>query len=81
LADFFEGFIPLLIYRRLKLKPAGLKKPSLTYGLTLLLVADMVVSAVATVFTFPEVSLFTFASGISVLGLQAAVEDHKTWLS
>jgi hypothetical protein len=81
LADFFEGFIPLLIYRRLKLKPAGLKKPSLTYGLTVLLVVDMVVSGVATVFVFPEVFIFTFVAGIGVLGVQAAVENHKTRLT
>jgi hypothetical protein len=81
LADFFEGLIPLLIYRRLKLKPAGLKKPSLTYGLAALLVADLVVSAVATVFTFPEIFIVTFIAGIGVLGLQAAVEDRKTWLT
>jgi hypothetical protein len=81
LADFFEGFIPLLIYRRLKLKPAGLKKPSLTYGLTVLLVVDMVVSGVATVFVFPEVFIFTFVAGICVLGVQVSVEDRKTWLT
>jgi hypothetical protein len=81
LADFFEGFIPLLIYRRLKLKPAGLKKPNLTYGLTVLLVVNMVVSEVATVFVFPEVFIFTFVAGICVLGVQASVEDRKTWLT
>ena len=80
LADFFEGFVPLLIYRKLKLKPAGLKKPSLTYGLTALLVIDMVISAAATIFTLPEVFVFTFVAGIAILMLQAAVEDRKTWI-
>jgi hypothetical protein len=37
LADFFEGFVPLLIYRSLKTKPAfELKHPKLTYGSNLL---------------------------------------------
>ena len=31
LADFFEGFVPLLIYRRLKMKPTSeLKRPKVT---------------------------------------------------
>jgi hypothetical protein len=81
LADFFEGFIPLLIYRRLKLKPAGLKKPKLTYGLTAFLAADMVISAAATVFTLPSVFVFTFVAGIGALSLQASIEDHWTWLT
>jgi hypothetical protein len=81
LADFFEGFIPLLIYRRLKLKPAGLKRPSLTYGLTVLLAVDLGISAVATVFVFPEVFILTFIVGIAILSLQAALEDRKTWLT
>ena len=81
LADFFEGFVPLLIYRRLKLKPAALKKPRLTYGLTAFLVIDMIIAAAATIFTLPEVFVFTFVAGITVLGLQAAIEDRKTWLT
>ena len=63
------------------MKPAKLKKPNLTYGLTAFLAVDMLVSAVATVFTFPEVFIFTFVAGIAVLGLQAAIEDRKTWLT
>ncbi|MCW4011227.1 MAG: hypothetical protein NWF05_11535 [Candidatus Bathyarchaeota archaeon] len=81
LADFFEGFIPLLIYRKLKMKPSGLKKPHLTYGLTAILALDLVVAAAATIFTFPEVFVLTFVVGIAVLVVQAAVEDHKTWLT
>ena len=80
LADFFEGFVPLLIYRKLKLKPATIKKPHLTYGLTAFLVIDMVIAAFATIYTLPEVFIFTFVAGIAALLMQAAVEDRKTWL-
>ena len=81
LADFFEGAVPLLIYRRLKLKPSGLKKPKITYGLTAFLAFDVVVSAAAAIYALPEVFLLTFVAGIAVLALQAAFEDRKTWLT
>ena len=46
LADFFEGLVPLLIYRSLKTKPTlKLKRPKLTYGLNALLIAVLVCSA------------------------------------
>jgi hypothetical protein len=82
LADFFEGFIPLMIYRSLKLKPATqLKRPKITYGLTALLALDVIVSAVALVNTLSEVFIATFIVGITVLIVQAAIEDRKTWIT
>jgi hypothetical protein len=82
LADFFEGFIPLLIYRSLRIKPASkLKYPKVTYGLTALLALDVVVSAVALVNTLSEVFIATFIAGIAVLIVQAAIEDRKTWIT
>jgi hypothetical protein len=81
LADFFEGFIPLLIYRRLKLKPANLKKPKLTYILSVFLVADLVVSAVSATLAISSIFLLTFVFGIGALGVQAAFEDRKTWIT
>jgi hypothetical protein len=82
LADFFEGFIPLLIYRSLRIKPASkLKHPKATYGLTALLALDVVVSAVALVNTLSEVFIATFIAGIAVLIAQAAMEDRKTWMT
>jgi len=46
LADFFEGFVPLLIYRSLKTKPTlELKHPKLTYGLNALLALVLVGSS------------------------------------
>ncbi len=81
LADFFEGFVPLLIYRSLKLKPAlTLKRPKITYGLNVLLAANLVVSAWALINSVTTIFVATFALGISLLLVQAAVEDHKTWL-
>ena len=82
LADFFEGFIPLLIYRSLRIKPASkLKHPKVTYGLTALLALDVVASAVALVNTLSEVFIATFIAGIAVLIAQAAIEDRKTWIT
>ncbi|MCW4018733.1 MAG: hypothetical protein NWF00_08690 [Candidatus Bathyarchaeota archaeon] len=81
LADFFEGFVPLVIYRKLKMKPATLKKPNLTYALTGLLVVDVVVSGFAASFAWTEVFVFTFIAAIAVLALQAVVEDRKTWVT
>jgi hypothetical protein len=81
LADLFEGLVPLLIYRRLKLKPSGVKKPRLTYALTALLAADFVVAAVAATFALTEVFVLAFVAGIAVLVLQASFEDRKTWLT
>jgi hypothetical protein len=81
LADFFEGFIPLLIYRSLKTKPAlALKRPRITYGLNALLVLVLVVSAAALVLSLTTVFIVTFVVGIALLLVQASVEDRKTWL-
>ena len=80
LADFFEGFVPLLLYRSLKTKPAlALRRPKVTYGLNVLLAADLVISAIALIQSLTEVFMATFAVGIALLIVQAAVEDHKTW--
>ena len=80
LADFFEGFVPLLIYRSLKTKPAlALRRPKVTWGLNALLAADVVVSAVALLTSLNEIFIATFVVSIALLVVQAAVEDHKTW--
>ncbi len=82
LADFFEGFIPLMIYRSLKIRPTSkLKRPKITYGLTAFLALDVVVSAVALVNTLSEVFIATFIAGIAILIVQAAIEDRKTWIT
>jgi hypothetical protein len=81
LADLFEGLVPLLIYRQLNLKHAVLKKPNITYALSAVLVGDLMVSALAAMYALPEIFVLTFAVGIAVLGLQAAFEDRKTWLT
>lgn len=82
LADFFEGFIPLLAYRSLKIEPAyKLKNPKVTYGLTALLVLDMVVSGMAAVLALTEVFIATFIVSIAVLILLTAVEDRKIWIA
>lgn len=81
LADLFEGLIPLLAFRSLKVEPNyRLKKPKITYGLTALLVATFIVSALATAQTLTEVFVSTFFVGIAIMVLQALVEDKKTWI-
>jgi hypothetical protein len=79
LADFFEGFVVLVAYRQFKLKRSDLKKPSLTYVLTGLLVGDIVLSAFAAVNALTEVFVLTFVAAIAILSVQAVVEDRKTW--
>jgi len=81
LADFFEGFVPLLIYRSLKLKPAlTLKRPKITYGLNVLLAVNLVISAWALINSLTTIFIGTFIAGILLLLVQATVEDHKTWM-
>jgi hypothetical protein len=80
LADFFEGFIPLLIYRKSKIRKAKLKQPKLTHGLSAFLLADLVISAFAAANAWSGVFMASFIVGIAALLVQAAVEDHKTWL-
>ena len=80
LADFFEGFIPLLIYRSLKTKPTlELKRPKLTYGLNVLLALVLVGSASALVLSLAPVFFAMLIVGIALLVVQASVEDRKTW--
>ena len=80
LADLFEGLIPLLAFRALKVEPNyRLKKPKITYGLTAILLVDFVVSAVATVMTLTEVFIVTFVVGLIIMTVQAVVEDRKVW--
>ncbi len=80
LADLFEGLIPLLAFRLLKIKlNYSLKKPKITYSLTALLAVTFVVSALATILTLTEVFVVTFVAGLVILMVQAIVEDKKTW--
>ncbi len=82
LADFFEGFVPLMIYRSLKTKPViELKRPTLTYGVNTLLIAVLVVSAIALVQSNTWVFAATFIGAIALVLVQAFVEDRKTWLT
>lgn len=81
LADLFEGLIPLLAFRFLKIElNYRLEKPKITYGLTSLLVVTFVVSAIATTLTLTEVFIATFFVGIAIMIMQAVVEDKKTWI-
>ena len=82
LADFFEGFVPLLIYRSLKTKPVlEFKRPQITYGLNALLVLVLVSSAIALVYSHTLAFVATFALSIVFVLGQALVEDRKTWLT
>ena len=80
LADFFEGFVPLVIYRSLKIKPTvQLKRPKVAYILYAILLLNVVVAAFALVNSLSEVFIATFIIGILLLLIQATIEDHKTW--
>jgi hypothetical protein len=82
LADFFEGFVPLMIYRSLKTKPVlNLKKPTLTYSVNLLLALVLVGSAVALVYLGTWAFIATFAASMALVLVQAFAEDRKTWLT
>ncbi len=82
LADLFEGLVPLLIYRSLKTKPTlKLKRPKLTYALNALLLAVLVCSAFALVYSYTSAFIATFVLSIVLVLVQAAVEDRKTWLT
>ena len=80
LADLFEGLIPLLAFRALRIElNYDFKKPKITYGLTALLMTVFVVSAVATVLTLTEIFIVTFAAALVILIAQTLVEDKRTW--
>lgn len=82
LADFFEGFVPLLIYRSLHVKPElKFRRPKATFVLMSLLTFDAVLSALAYVYSLTEVFVATFFLGIALLVIQAIIEDLKTWLT
>jgi hypothetical protein len=82
LADFFEGFVPLMIYRSLKTKPVlSLKKPQLTYGVNTLLVVVLAASAFALVYSYTWAFIGTFIASIALMLVQAFGEDRKTWLT
>lgn len=82
LADFFEGFVPLLIYRSLKTKPTlDLKRPKVTHGISILLFMVLVASAIALVYSYTYAFVATFPISIALLLIQGAVEDRKTWLT
>ncbi len=81
LADFFEGLVPLLIYRKIRVKPSlKLKRPKTTFLLMVLLVSDIVGSAWALTSSLTDLFVATFVIGIALLMTQAVVEDLKSWL-
>jgi hypothetical protein len=82
LADFFEGFVPLLVYRSLKMKPVlNLKRPKVTYGLNVLLALTAIASGIALISSMTTLFVVTFVVAIAFLVAQAAIEDHKTWIT
>jgi hypothetical protein len=82
LADFFEGFVPLLIYRSIKTKPIlELRRPKVTYGLNALLALVLVGSAGALVLSYSTIFIATLIVALVLLIMQASVEDSKTWVT
>ena len=80
LGDMFEGLVPLMAFRLLKVEQNyHLKKPAITYGLTGLLVATFVIAATAMILNLTEVFIATFFVGIAVMTVQALFGDKKTW--
>ncbi len=81
LADFFEGFVPLLIYRSLRVDPVSdLSRPRQTRVLNGLLAANVVVAAIALVQSMATLFIATFVAAIALLITQAIAEDRRTWL-
>jgi hypothetical protein len=81
LADFFEGFVPLMIYRSLKTKPfIGLKHPKLTYGINVLLALVLFDAAFSLVNSVTWAFIASFLIAILLVLFQAVLEDRKTWL-
>lgn len=82
LADFFEGFVPLMIYRSLKTRPKlDLKRPRVTYGINALLAAVLVCSALALINSYTYAFIATFALSILLVFALSFMEDNKTWLT
>jgi hypothetical protein len=82
LADFFEGFVPLLIYRSIKTKAVlDFKRPQLTYTINLLLTVDLAASAAALIYSSTWAFLAAFAVSIVLVLIQGFAEDKKTWLT
>ncbi len=82
LADFFEGFVPLLIYRSLKIKPVlNLKRPKVTHALNSLLALTVIISGIALILSLTLVFIATFIAAIVFLVVLAGAEEHKTWTS
>jgi hypothetical protein len=82
LADLFEGLVPLLIYRSLKTKPTlTLKHPKVTYAINGGLIAVLVCSGFALVYSYTTLFIATFILSILLVVAQALVEDRKTWLT
>lgn len=81
LADFFEGFVPLLVFRSLKSKPSvKLNRPKITYSINALLIVTLIFSAWSLINAVRPVFIGSFAAAIVLLAVQAAVEKHKSWI-
>jgi hypothetical protein len=82
LADLFEGLVPLIIYRSLKTKPTlTLKRPKATYAINGGLIAMLVCSGFALVYSYTTLFIATFGLSLLLVMAQALVEDRKTWLT
>ncbi len=82
LADFFEGFVPLLIYRSLRTRPVlELKRPKVTYAINGGLMVVLVAAAFALINSSTWGVLVALAASVALVVAQALVEDRKTWLT
>ncbi|XHH07531.1 MAG: hypothetical protein ACFCUE_08045 [Candidatus Bathyarchaeia archaeon] len=82
LADFFEGFVPLLVFRSLKSKPSiKLNRPKITYSINALLMVNLIVSAWALISSARELFIGTFVVAISLVLVQAVFEKHRSWFT
>ncbi len=82
LADFFEGFVPLLVFRSLKSKPSiKLNRPKITYSINALLIVNLIVSAWALTNSARTAFIGTFIVAIALLVIQAVFEKHKSWFT
>lgn len=82
-ADFAEGFVPLLAFRAFKADVdigKDLKRKKELYILLALLVANLIIAAIATAVPFPWVWFSTFIVAIVLMVAMYWLNPSKSWL-
>lgn len=81
LADFFEGFVPLVAFRTFKVDPElKIKKPRVAYSLLGLLIIDLIISGVAAMLALSEIFIATFIIAVILMLITSAIERSRSWI-